>query len=168
MNTTTLRRALAATAATIAAGALLAPSGQAAPAKTETLRLYEKARLITLTKPDGTVRRALPLPEPQAGDVVDAVFDLYRGDHRRHGKARIGSDHLRCTFVAAGPPTCISHATLGSSMLVVTGTPARVILGTGRYFGATGRVLSAQEVKAVPPTNIRHNDIDVVVRIRRP
>ncbi|WP_205695510.1 hypothetical protein [Conexibacter sp. SYSU D00693] len=159
--------ALATTATAVATGALLAPGGQAAPAKTETLRLYEKTRTMQLTRADGTVHRKVPLPEPRPGDVLDVVFDLHRGDHRNHGKARIGSDHLRCTFGEAGPPSCISHATLGSSMLVVTGTPARIVLGTGRYLGATGRVVSAREVKGVPPSDIRHNDIDVVVQVRR-
>ncbi|HEY8583495.1 MAG TPA: hypothetical protein VIL49_11130, partial [Capillimicrobium sp.] len=130
--------------------------------------LYEKTRTMQLTQADGTVHRTVPLPEPQAGDTLDVVFDVHAGDHREHGRKRIGSDHLRCTFVAAGPPDCISHATLGSSMLVVAGQPARIVLGTGRYVGATGRVVSVKEVKGVPPSTIRHNDIDAVVRVRTP
>jgi hypothetical protein len=169
MNQNVTRRLAAAAAATATATALYAAGGQAAASKsTETLRIYEKTRLIQLTKADGSVDRTPPLAEPQPGDVIDVVFDLFKGDHRKHGSARIGSDHLRCSFAVAGPPACISHATLGSSMLVVSGNPGRIVLGTGKYFEATGRVLSAKEVKGVPPTNIRHNDIDVVVRIDRP
>jgi hypothetical protein len=52
-------------------------------------------------------------------------------------------------------------------MLVVEGTPPRITLGTGRFFGATGRVLSAEEVKDAPPSQLAHNDIDVVVRVSR-
>jgi hypothetical protein len=155
--------ALAIAAAVTAA--VLAPSGRATEPKNETLRIYEKTRSMQLTKADGRVIKQLPLGEPQPGDVLDIVFDLFRGNHLKHGKTRIGSDHLRCEFVAGGPPKCVSHATIGRSMLVVEGTPPRITFGTGRFFGATGRVLSAKEVKDVPPSQMAHNDIDVVVRV---
>lgn len=151
-------------AATVAAAALTA-SGSAAAGKTETLRLFEKTRSIQLTKADGRVLDQLPIAEPQPGDVLDAVFDLYEGDHRKHGKTRLGSDHLRCEFGEAGPPKCVSHATIGRSMLVVEGTPPRITLGTGRFAGATGRVVSAKEVADAPPSELAHNDIDVVARV---
>ena len=163
-----LPRAVAAAAVGTVASALLPAGGHAAAARTETLHIYERTHRMQLTRADGTVHRTVPLPAPRAGDVLDVVFDLYEGDHRKHGKARLGSDHLRCAFAPDGPPDCISHATLGSSMLVVTGNPGRVVLGTGRFDGATGRVVSAKEVKGVPRTNIRHNDIDVVVKVRTP
>ena len=154
------------TAAAIVA-LVLASSGEAAGGRTQTLRIFEKTRSVQLTKADGRVLNKLPIPEPQAGDVVDIVFELFPGDHAKHGKARLGSDHLRCKFVAGGPPTCVSHAAIGRSMLVVEGTPPRITFGTGRFFGATGRVLSAKEVKAAPPSRLGHNDIDVVARINR-
>jgi hypothetical protein len=166
MNSLRLIKSAVATAtAATAAVTLLAAGGQAAQPTSETLRVYEKARAIQLTKADGTVRNTLPIPEPEPGDTVDVVFDVFEGTHRKHGKTRIGTDHLRCSFVAAGPPDCISHAALGKSMIVVSGD--RVVLGTGRYLGATGRVVSVKEVKGVPPTNIRHNDVDAVVQIKR-
>jgi hypothetical protein len=149
------------------AGATLAPSGSAAAAgDTETLRIFEKTRSIQLTKADGRVLTQLPIAEPQPGDVLDIVFDIFRGDHVKHGKTRLGSDHLRCEFVPAGPPSCVSHATIGRSMLVVEGTPPRITLGTGRFAGATGRVVSAKEVKLAPPSRLAHNDIDVVARVK--
>jgi hypothetical protein len=162
-------------AAGVAAGLcvalLLVSSGQAAGGKTKTLRIFEKTRSIQLTKADGTVlkhdgKHALPETEPQAGDVLDIVFDIFNGTHVKHGKKRSGSDHLRCTFVAAGPPACVSHAAFGSSMLVAEGNPGKIVLGTGKYFGATGRVVSNKEVKGVPPSSLAHNDIDVVARIK--
>ncbi len=148
-------------------GAALAPSGDAATPRTDTLRIFEQTRSIQLTKADGRVLGRLPIAEPEAGDVLDIVFDLFRGDHVRHGKTRLGSDHLRCEFVAAGPPICVSHATIGRSMLVVEGAPPRITLGTGRFAGASGRVISSKEVKGAPPTQRAHNDIDVVVRVKR-
>jgi hypothetical protein len=143
----------------------VAPDGQAAAPKTETLRIFEKTRSIQLTKADGRVLTKLPIAEPEPGDVLDIVFNLFRGNHVKHGKTRIGSDHLRCEFAVGGPPRCVSHATIGTSMLVVEGTPARITLGTGRFFGATGEVLSAKEVKGAPPSELAHNDIDVVARV---
>ena len=158
-------------AAGVAAGLCVAPlasSGQAAAGKTKTLRVFEKAVSIRLTKPDGTVLDKLPIAEtePQAGDVLDLVFDDFVGNHRRHAKKPSGSDHLRCTFVTSGPPSCVSHVAFGSSMLVLEGNPGRVVLGTGRFRGATGRVVSAKEVKQAPPSSLAHNDVDVVARIR--
>lgn len=154
------------TAAAIVALAL-APSGRTAGGRNQTLRIFEKTRSVQLTKADGRVLKKLPIPEPQAGDVLDIIFELFPGNHSEHGKTRVGSDHLRCEFVAGGPPTCVSHAAIGRSMLVVEGTPPRITFGTGRFFGATGRVLSAKELKAAPPSRLAHNDIDVVVRINR-
>jgi hypothetical protein len=150
----------------ILAAATLAPSGSAAAGDTETLRIFEKTRSIQLTKGDGRVLTQLPIAEPQPGDVLDIVFDIFGGDHVKHGKTRLGSDHLRCAFVPAGPPSCVSHATIGRSMLVVEGTPPRITLGTGRFAGATGRVVSAKEVKQAPPSQLAHNDIDVVARVK--
>jgi hypothetical protein len=160
--------ALALTAVAGAAGAgLLASAGDAAAGGPEILRVFQKTRSLQLTKADGTVDERLPLGEPEPGDVLDGVFALFPGNHVKHGKRAIGSVHLRCEFVADGPPECVSHAALGSSMLVVEGNPGKIVLGTGRYLGATGRVLSAKEVKGAPPTQLRHNDIDAVVRINR-
>jgi hypothetical protein len=147
---------------------VLAPSGRATGGRSQTLRIFEKTRSVQLSKADGRVLKKLPIPEPQAGDRVDVVFELFRGTHAKHGETRLGSDHLRCEFLAGGPPTCVSHAAIGRSMLVVEGTPPRITFGSGRFFGATGRVLSAKEVKAAPPSELAHNDIDVVVRINRP
>jgi hypothetical protein len=153
-------------AAGLCAALVFASAGQSAPSKTKTLRIFEKARAVRLTKADGRVLSKLPIAEPRAGDVIDLVFDIHSGNHVKHSKRRIGSDHLRCSFVAAGPPSCVSHAAFGSSMLVVEGNPGKVVLGTGKYFGATGRVVSSKEVKGAPPSSLAHNNIDVVARVK--
>jgi len=112
------------------------------------------------------VLEKLPIAEPTPGDVVDLVFDDFVGNHRRHAKRRSGSDHLHCTFVAAGPPNCVSHIAFGSSMLVMEGNPGQVVLGTGRYRGATRRVVSAKEIRHAPPSSPAHNNVDIVARLR--
>jgi hypothetical protein len=168
MTITTKHLIRLALAAGLCAALLFASSGHAAGGKTRTLRIFEKTRSIQLTKADGRVLKKLPIAEtePQAGDVLDVVFDIFDGNHVKHAKHASGSDHLRCSFVAAGPPECVSHAAFGSSMLVVEGNPGTVVLGTGRFLGASGRVLSSKEVKAAPPSSLAHNDIDVVARIK--
>jgi hypothetical protein len=45
-----------------------------------------------------------------------------------------------------GEPTCTSHVAIGGSMLIIDGNPGTVVGGTGRFEGATGRVLSNKEV----------------------
>jgi hypothetical protein len=81
----------------------------------------------------------------------------YRGNHVRHATNWSGSTHLSCVFAAAPAPACTSHVALGDSMLVFTGNPGTLTLGTGIYAGATGRVLSSKEVA--------NNAADVVARI---
>jgi hypothetical protein len=150
------------------AGALpLASGADAGRHKTVTLHVYDRTRSLQLERADGRVVKRLPLPDPRPGDVLDGVFDVFKGTHARHGRRPIGGDHLRCKFVAAGPPECVSHAVLGSSMLVVEGSPGRITFGTGRFLGASGRVLSTREVQEAPRSQLAHNDIDVVVRINR-
>jgi hypothetical protein len=69
-------------------------------------RLYEKTRLLQLTKADGRVIRKLPIAEdePQPGDTLNIVFDVFTGNHAKHSRKLIGGDHLRCEFVTAGAP----------------------------------------------------------------
>lgn len=146
----------------VCAAALLAPAGTAASAhagKTRTLRFYDKVVSVQITKADGTVVAKPPFPDPRAGDTLDVVSLDFAGNHARHARRAGGSTHLRCVFPATpGPPDCVSHVAFGSSMLVFAGNPGTVVLGTGRYLGATGRVLSNRTVGG-------GNDSDVVARV---
>lgn len=130
--------------AALCALALSAPPGHAA-GKTETLRFFAKDVSFTLTSADGTVLRGQPLPEVKPGDVLDVNSVLYRGNHRRHAARSTASSHLRCTF-STGAPDCESHVAVGGSLLVFRGNPGTLTNGTGRYQGATGRVISNEEV----------------------
>jgi hypothetical protein len=67
--------------------------------------------------------------------------------------------HLRCSFSATPEPDCVSHTAIGGSLLVVRGNPGTVVNGTGRYHGATGRVLSNPHVTG-------GNDIVARIRLR--
>jgi hypothetical protein len=137
----------------IAAVALL---GAAAPAQAETLRFFTQTESITLTRADGTVVDRPPFPEPEAGDVLDVFALDFAGNHRKHEARPSASEHVRCTFSAAGPPDCWSHVAIGGSLLVFHGQ--ELVAGTNRFRGATGRVVSSKEVEG---------GTDVVVRVNR-
>ena len=147
-----------AVAAACAAVALLPAHGHAAGGKTQTLRFLDHPVAMKVTHANGTVVTKEPLPEPVAGDVLDIVAVEYAGTHVKHAKKPSGTNHLRCVFAKACPPACVSHVALGSSMLVFEGYPGKLVLGTGRYLGATGRVLSNTTVGDT-------NDSDIVARI---
>jgi hypothetical protein len=131
-------------------------AGAAGGRKTETLRVFSKDVSITVTTADGTVIRKPPYPDPKPGDVLDVNSLDYVGNHRHHAKRWSMSQHLRCVF-ATGAPDCESQIALGGSLLIFGGNPGTVVNGTGRYQGASGRVLKNKEVKG---------GSDVVARIR--
>jgi hypothetical protein len=137
--------AIAATVAALVCAAALWPASGHAAGRTKTLKVFSKATLITLTHPDGTVVDHPPYPEAAPGDVLDVYSLDFRGTHKKHSKRWIGSDHLQCVF-GTGEPDCVSHVALGGSLLIFSGNPGTLIGGTGRFQGATGRVLVSKEV----------------------
>jgi hypothetical protein len=136
----------------------LSPAAAEAAGKTETLRVFSKDVAMTFTTADGTVHPGPPRSEPQPGDAIDVYAVDYEGTHRRHAKRWSMSDHTRCTF-GTGAPKCVTHLAIGGSLLIFEGegSPETLIAGTGRYRGATGRVISLKDVKG---------GADVVVQIR--
>jgi len=142
-------------AAALCIAAALPSAGQAA-GRTVTIKAYSKIVSLTLTRPDGTV---VTQGEPQPGDVLDIYALDFRGNHKRHAKRFFGSEHLQCVF-GAGEPDCVSHVAIGRSLLVWNGNPATLIAGTGRFQGATGRVLSNEEVPG-------GNDIVAKIKLAR-
>src|SRR4051812_22728314 len=139
-----LRVAAILAAMTISTLALSAGSGHAAE-KTKTLRFFSKQVSVAVTKPDGRVIDHPPYPQMKPGDVLDVLALDYPGDHLQHAARFTMSEHVRCVF-GKGEPDCTSNAAAGSSLLIWHGNPGRLIDGTGRYAGATGRVLSMHEV----------------------
>ena len=119
--------------------ALLWPAGSQAAGRTKTIKVFVKTQSLTLTDSSGTVVNR----EPQPGDVLDIYSLDFYGNHKKHAKRFAGSEHLRCVF-GTGEPDCTSHVALGRSLLVFHGD--KVVDGTGRFFGATGRVVSNREV----------------------
>jgi hypothetical protein len=136
--------------------AAVSSAGAAAAGKTQTLRLFSKDVSMTVTHADGTVVRKPPFPEPRPGDTLDVNSLDYVGNHRHHAKRWSASHHVRCVFADSGEPDCESQVAIGGSLLIFRGFPGTLIDGTGRYQGASGRVITNKEVKG---------GTDVVARI---
>ena len=132
------------------------PSGAAHKNKTQTLRVFSKAQTFTFTTADGTVSHRPPAGPPKAGDVLEVDSLDFKGTHKRHSRRPIGSDYVRCVFVAgAQEPDCSGVAALGGSLLRFHGSD--VIGGTGRYEGVTG---------TIPKNKEAPGGSDVVVKLR--
>jgi hypothetical protein len=144
-----------AVAASLAFALTAWPSIGEAAGKTQTLRFFSKPVAFTYTSVDGTVTQGPPAGESRPGDVFEIDSVGYRGNHRRHATRSTMSDYLRCTIVADGPPDCFSFAAIRGSMLRFHGS--KVIGGTGRYQGATGKVIKNEEAGG---------GSDIVARIR--
>jgi hypothetical protein len=150
--------AAAAFAAIAAAAAIPALTGaQASSGKTQILRFFDKPVAITLTDSNGKVTRRPPYPQPKPGDILDVYSLDYAGNHLHHASHWSMSGHLRCTF-GTGQPDCESHTATDGSLLIFHGNNLEA--GTGRYQGATGRVLSIKEVPGAA------NASDVLAKIQ--
>ena len=99
-----------------------------------------------------------PSGPPKAGDVMEINSIDFKGNHKKHAKKAFGSDYLRCTF-GDDPenPDCFGYTAIKGSMLRFHGFD--IIGGTGRYLGASGKVVKSKEVKG---------GSDFVVRIKLP
>jgi len=118
----------------------------AAAGKVQTLRFFSKDVSVRVTTADGTVIRKPPYPEAKPGDVLEVNSVDYAGTHRGHAARWSASQHLRCVF-STGEPDCESQVAIAGSLLIFGGNPGTLINGTGRYQGATGRVISNREVR---------------------
>jgi hypothetical protein len=128
----------------LVAALVLAPGAFAAKRKTETIRAFSEPVSFTYTSVDGTVAKGPPAGPPRAGDVFEIDSLGFRGDHKRHAKRATMSDYLRCTFLPSLEPDCFGYTAIGGSLLRFHNFD--IIGGTGRYQGATGKVVKSQEV----------------------
>ena len=138
------------------AAVTVSAAGATGAHRTQTLRFFDKPTSIMLTTSDGKVIDKPPYPDAKPGDVLDVYSLDFAGNHRHHAKRWSMSAHLRCEF-GTGAPDCVSHTAVGGSLLIFSGNPGTLTAGTGRYAGATGRVLKNKEVAG---------GSDVVARIR--
>jgi hypothetical protein len=133
------------TLAIVLVGSLAIAPAAFAKRKTETIRAFSKPVSFVYTSVDGTVTQGPPAGPPQAGDVFEISSLDFVGNHKKHAKKATMSDYLRCTFTAALEPDCYGFTAIGGSLLRFHGM--ELIGGTGRYQGATGKVISSKEVE---------------------
>jgi hypothetical protein len=134
---------LAAAITALLCAAALWPGASHAAGRTKTIKIFSQMVSISVTHPDGTVVDHPPFPEMAPGDVLDVYSLDFVGTHKQHAKRWAGSEHLRCVF-GTGEPACESQVALGRSLLVFK--DSKLVDGTGRFQGATGRVISTKEV----------------------
>ena len=86
------------------------------------------------------------MPPPQeaaAGDRIEFTELGFRGTQAKHVKRWTMSSHTICTFQAKGGPICDGQAAVGGNQLLLfrttDATGTRIVGGTGRYAGATGK-----------------------------
>jgi hypothetical protein len=156
MKHTTRLTILVALVATAGASSALAVNAKPTARKTETLRFFAKDVSVTVTQTDGTVIRKPPYPEPKPGDILDVNAVDYVGNHKHHARRWSASHHAHCV-ATADAPDCESQVAIGGSLLMFDGFPGTLVNGTGRYQGATGRVVSNKDVPG---------GSDIVARIR--
>jgi hypothetical protein len=141
MTITSRTRILIAMALALLCAAALWPAAGHAAGRNVTIKAFSKVTSVTVTAPDGTVVDR----DPQPGDTLDVYALDFRGNHKRHAKRFFGSEHLQCVF-GTGEPTCVSHVAIGRSLTVWGGSPVKLIAGTGRFAGASGRIVTNKEV----------------------
>ena len=129
----------------LVASLAIAPAAFAAKRKTETIRAFSKSVSFVYTSVDGTVTEGPPAGPPQAGEVFEISSLDFVGNHKKHARKATMSDYLRCTFTPTLVPDCFGYTAIGGSLLRFHGFD--VIGGTGRYQGATGKVLLNREVE---------------------
>jgi hypothetical protein len=139
MTITPRIRILVVAAAALLCAAALWPAAGHAAGRHLTIKAFSKVTSVTLTAPDGTVVDR----EPQPGDTLDVFALDFRGNHKHHAKRYFASEHLQCVF-GSGEPDCVSHVAMRNSLMVWDGS--KLLAGTGRFAGATGRIVSNQEV----------------------
>src|SRR4051794_16134538 len=112
-----MRKPLLAAASAVALATVVAlPAGAAPPS---TLHLYSKTVHSAFYDAAGAPITD-PAHAPVAGDAFTAVANDYRGTKAKHAKARIGTDHIVCTFVdpASARALCDGQIALRGGMIV--------------------------------------------------
>lgn len=124
----------------------VAPPATSASAAT-TLRFYSKSIKTTVTDPAGK-----KISDSQAGAPGSRFINLandYAGDHKKHDKSYIGSDHSVCTLLSRTQAFCDIEISIDRSMIVADGVilnleshtqSVKITSGTGKYSKAQGTI----------------------------
>lgn len=155
------RALLVATAVFAVAAFAAAPAGAARKAQ---LKFFSHNTSVSMTDPSG---KPVSGRDPAAGDTFALTDVNYVGNHKRHAKRYVSTDHLVCLLNGPTTAVCDGQFTIGPSMLLVENvtldfSQSRLTVpiagGTGKYLGAKGTIVTTEVSGS--------DDSDVVVTLR--
>lgn len=137
--------------ASIAACAtIMAVGASAAAAKTVTLHFFSKQVYTRIS--DASGHPVAPNAAPAPGDRLSFASNDYAGNHKRHAKQAIASDHIVCTLTSNSTALCDGTIAAGGSLIMGDDfvlnfnsnapTTVKITGGTGIYRHAHGTVIA--------------------------
>jgi hypothetical protein len=166
-----VRKSLIALAGVLAAMCIVAMPASAA---TKHLRLWSKEAFSKTYDQNGQLITDQNAPPPVGGYFITSDTD-YRGNHKKHSKRPVATDHLICTFteVSLNPfsltALCDGQVALPGGMLLSdrqtvhftdTGATFPLTGGTGRY----AKVRGGQLVTTFYSENSSNSDLAITIR----
>jgi hypothetical protein len=150
------------------AGTLILFGATATAASSKTINLFSKNVSNEFFDPNDNPITD-PNAEPPIGSYFIGVDNVYKGNHNKHSRKRVGSDHIVCTLLDPATFTFRCDALIALRRGVIISdrqtisfaTPKQVFeitAGTGKYRKAKGGTVTA--------TSLGENsdDSDLVVR----
>jgi hypothetical protein len=115
-----------------------------AAAKKQTLHYFDKPVGFTYIPAGGKPTHKPPSGPPKAGDRIETTDNLYKGNHKHHGKKVVATAHTICLFDARFHVYCDSQVAVGSSMILAFSSAATEGDWNGKITGGTGRFARAK------------------------
>jgi hypothetical protein len=152
----------------IVAGCAIFTGVTATAASAKSIRLFSHQTYSALFDPNGN-----PIADPNAAPTVGSYFlgtdNDFKGNHKRHSRKPVATDHIDCTIldVASFTVRCSAQIAFRGGMIIVDrqtvsfSAPKQVFkitAGTGRYRKAKGGTVTAISLGQ------NSNDSDLIVR----
>lgn len=157
-----MHRLRSAAALVAACGVVIAASASAASARTITLHFFSKQVYSSFTGPSGQ-----PLAgnaPPTIGDRFAFANDDYAGNHKRHSRRPVASEHIDCVVTTPTTAKCDGALALGGALLFADNWtlnlgnqgpgPIHLTGGTNQFRHAHGTI----RVKGVGGPNSNNSD----------
>jgi hypothetical protein len=158
---------------TTAIGVVIALGLVAVPAeaKTKTLKFWSKEASSKFYNADGTPATGNP-GQPAAGSYFVITDDDYVGDHKKHAKRAVATDHLSCTFTGSGAnASCSGEFALPGGLLyfdhaaIDFAASGNIVLpiqgGTGKY-----RHLKGGTVTSITYDESNDSTSDIILKLK--
>jgi hypothetical protein len=150
------------------AGTLILAGATATAAGAKTIHLFSKNVESALFDPNDDPITD-PNAEPPVGSYFIGVDNVYKGNHRKHSRKRVGSDHIICTVLEPATASVVCDALIALRGGVIISdrqrlsfatqtTVFKITSGTGKYRNAKGGTVTATDLGE------NSEDSDLVVR----